>query len=163
ELEWLLAGVPSVTLDCVTGGTVVRQEQQRLSRPPTILVGTPGRLLDHIRTGTLGCSGVTQLVLDEADQMLDLGFRDDLEQLLAGGERTLVFVRTRIETAELADRLAANGFAAQPISGELSQVLRTRTLEAFRRGAITTLIATDVAARGLDIPLVTTVVHFDPP
>ena len=231
ELGWLFANLRGVKLDCVTGGTVVRNEQIRLKRAPAILVGTPGRLLDHIRSGVLDCSGVTQLVLDEADQMLDLGFRDDLEAilaampaqrrthlisatfppavraltrefqrdalhvegtalgtphqdiehtvhpvetknryaalvnllLLAGGERTLVFVRTRIETAELADRLSADGFAAQPISGELTQTLRTRTLEAFRRGIITALIATDVAARGLDIPDVTTVVHFDPP
>lgn len=231
ELSWLFANVRGVKLDCVTGGTIVRQEQIRLKRPPTILVGTPGRLLDHIRSGMLDCSGVTQLVLDEADQMLDLGFRDDLEAileampnerrthlisatfppavraltrefqrdalhvegtalgkahqdiehvvhvvdarsryaalvnllLLAGGERTLVFVKTRIETAELSDKLSADGFAAQPISGELTQTLRTRTLEAFRRGIVKVLVATDVAARGLDIPDVTTVVHFDPP
>ena len=231
ELGWLLADVPGAKLDCVTGGMPVRQELIRLRRPPTILVGTPGRLLDHVRTQALDLSGVQQVVLDEADQMLDLGFRDDLVAilaampaqrrthlisatfpravreltrefqrnalhvegtalgtahediehtvhavdgkdryaalvnllLLAGGERTLVFVRTRIDTGTLADKLTASGIAAQPISGELSQVLRTRTLEAFRRGTITTLIATDVAARGLDIPDVTTVVHFDPP
>ncbi|MBI5852771.1 MAG: DEAD/DEAH box helicase [Planctomycetes bacterium] len=231
ELAWLFADLRGVRLDCVTGGTHVGAEQQRLRRMPSVLVGTPGRLHDHLRSGTLDLSEVTQVVLDEADQMLDLGFRDDLLAilaampaerrthlvsatfppdvralmreyqreplhvegtalgvahediehvvhpietkdryaalvnllLLAGDARTLVFVRTRAETAELADRLTADGFAAQPISGELTQVLRTRTLAAFRKGLVTALIATDVAARGLDIEGVSTVVHFDPP
>lgn len=83
--------------------------------------------------------------------------------LLAGEERTLVFVRTREDTTALADKLAADGFLALPINGDLAQSQRTRTLQAFRRGAIHTLIATDVAARGLDISDVTTVVHVDPP
>lgn len=231
ELAWLYADLRGVRLDCVTGGTHVGAEQMRLQRLPVVLVGTPGRLLDHVRSGSLDLAEVTQVVLDEADQMLDLGFRDDLLAilaampaerrthlvsatfppevreltreyqrdplhvygtalgaahqdiehvvhpietkdryaalvnllLLAGDERTLVFVRTRAETAQVADQLTADGFAAQPISGELSQVLRTRTLAAFKKGLVTALIATDVAARGLDIEGVTTVVHFDPP
>ena len=231
ELTWLFADLLATRVDSVTGGTHVGGEQKRLTRCPRVLVGTPGRLLDHVRSGALNLSAVTQVVLDEADQMLDLGFRDDLLEILAampeqrrthlvsatfppevreltrkyqsdplhiegtalgaanvdiehivhsidpkqryaalvnllllsGDERTLVFVRTRAETAELADKLTADGFAAQPISGELSQVLRTRTLAAFKRGLVTALIATDVAARGLDIADVTTVIHYDPP
>ena len=231
ELEWLFADVRGFAIDCVTGGTPLGAERRRLMRPPAVLVGTPGRLLDHIRSGAVDCSTVGQLVLDEADQMLDLGFREDLEAilatmpaerathlvsatlpvgvleladrfqrdaqhvegtrlgaanadiehvghllhvreryatlvnllLLAGEERTLVFVRTRSDSTDLAEQLAKDGFAAAPISGELAQAQRTRTLAAFREGVTTVLVATDVAARGLDIAEVNTIVHFDPP
>ena len=231
ELAWLFADLPDVRVGVVTGGTSVSREQQQLKRRPAVLVGTPGRLLDHLRTGSLSLASVRQLVLDEADQMLDLGFKDELDAirealpeqrrthlvsatfpvqvksladrfqqnallvagtavgqrhgdiehialkvgarehyavlvnllLLAGDERTLVFVRTREDTQGLADKLAGDGFLALPIHGDLAQAQRTRTLQAFKRGAIHTLIATDVAARGLDITDVTSVVHFDPP
>ncbi len=231
ELEWLFADLRGVTIECVTGGTSVSQEQRRLYRRPRVVVGTPGRLLDHIRTRSLDCSSVTQLVLDEADQMLDMGFREELDAILEAlpasrrthmvsatfppevkslverfqssplviegtrlgianadiehtacrvhardryaalvnlllmqdGERTLVFVRTRQDTGELAEQLSKDGFSALPLSGELAQAQRTRTLNAFRSGGVTTLIATDVAARGLDVPDVNVVVHFDLP
>jgi len=231
ELSWLFADVPGARCGVVTGGTSVAREQVQLQRRPAVLVGTPGRLLDHVGSGALDLGWVKQLVLDEADQMLDLGFKDELDGilaalpqerrthlvsatfspnvqaladrfqrspilvagtpagaahgdiehialkvgardhyaalvnllLLAGDERTLVFVRTREGTSALADKLAGDGFLAMPIHGDLAQAQRTRTLQAFRRGAIHTLIATDVAARGLDISDVTSVVHFDPP
>src|SRR5690606_16064818 len=83
ELRWLFAGLPEAAIECVTGGTSVGDEQRRLGRGPRVLVATPGRLLDHVRSGALDPSGVSQLVLDEADQMLDLGFRDDLDAILA--------------------------------------------------------------------------------
>ncbi|MFN7589755.1 MAG: DEAD/DEAH box helicase [Planctomycetota bacterium] len=230
ELSWLFADVPGVQCAVVTGGTNSARERMQLARRPAVVVGTPGRLLDHLSNQALDLSVVRQLVLDEADQMLDLGFKDELDAilealpadrrthlvsatfpdavreladrfqrqplrvdgtvgrahadiehvalkvaarerygalvnllLLAGDQRTLVFVRTREETQALADELAGDGFLALPIHGELAQAQRTRTLNAFRRGAIHTLIATDVAARGLDIADVTMVVHFDPP
>jgi ATP-dependent RNA helicase DeaD len=231
ELAWLFADFSGVRIGVVTGGTNISRERQLLHRGATVLVGTPGRLLDHVRNGALDLSAVRQLVLDEADQMLDLGFKDELDAilaelpkerrthlvsatfpqavkaladrfqknallvagtpvgqthadiehvalkvgarehyavlvnllLLAGDQRTLVFVRTREDTSALADKLAGDGFLALPIHGDLAQTQRTRTLQAFRRGSIHTLIATDVAARGLDITDVTTVVHFDPP
>ncbi|MEM7201579.1 MAG: DEAD/DEAH box helicase [Planctomycetota bacterium] len=231
ELSWLYAGLRGVKVDSVTGGTNVAQEQRRLQRRPAVVVGTPGRLLDHLRSGALDAGQVAQLVLDEADQMLDLGFRDELEAilaevpttrrthlvsatfprevrqlteryqpapmhiegtqlgaahedvqhvahlvhpgdryaglvnllLLAESSRTLVFVRTRADATRLAERLEGDGFAAAPLSGELQQAQRTRTLSAFRNGTIKTLIATDVAARGLDIPDVGLVVQADPP
>ncbi len=231
ELSWLFADLPGVSCEVVTGGTSIVRERGQLRRRPAILVGTPGRLLDHLRTGALDLGSVRQLVLDEADQMLDLGFKDELDGileqlpearrthlvsatfphavkaladrfqrdallvagsaqgaahgdiehvalkigsrdhyavlvnllLLAGDERTLVFVRTREDTTALSDKLAADGFLVLPINGDLAQAQRTRTLAAFRRGAVHTLIATDVAARGLDINNVTTVVHVDPP
>ncbi len=231
ELSWLFADLRGCICEVVTGGTNIGRERMRLAKRPEVLVGTPGRLLDHIKNGALDLSSVRQLVLDEADQMLDLGFKDELDAILshlpeqrrthlvsatfapavvdladrfqnrpilvagqkpgtahadiehlavriparghyaalvnlllvAGDDRTLVFVRTREDTATLADKLAADGFGALPISGDLAQAQRTRTLAAFKRGAVRTLIATDVAARGLDINEVTMVVHIDPP
>jgi ATP-dependent RNA helicase DeaD len=231
ELEWLFADQAHITIDCATGGTNVGEERRRLQRPPTILVGTPGRLLDHATSGALQLSTVCQLVLDEADQMLDLGFRDELEAildqlskerrsilvsatfppgvrsltkryqrdplhiegtalgsanqdiehiahlinardrygvlvnhlLLATERRVLVFVRTREDTTSLADKLDGDGFRAAPLSGDLTQAQRTRTLAAFKRGTIQVLVATDVAARGLDIPDVASVMHMEAP
>jgi ATP-dependent RNA helicase DeaD len=231
ELRWLYASVPGLTVECVTGGSSVGQERRRLSRRPTVVVGTPGRLNDHIRSNAIDCRRVAEVVLDEADRMLDMGFREELETildttpvdrsthlvsatfapmiqklarkyqnkplsvegtrlgdanediqhvghivrlenryativnllLLAKDERTLVFVNTRAGAAELANRLAADGFTAAPISGELEQIQRTRTLEAFRNGKTTVLVATDVAARGLDIPEVAMIIHTDAP
>ncbi len=231
ELSWLFARVRGVKVECVTGGTSVGQERQRLRHSPRIVVGTPGRLLDHIKSGALDCGGTTQLVMDEADQMLDMGFRDELEAildtltaerrthlvsatfprevlklaetyqtnplhvqgttlgeanadiehiahlihprdrqaalinilLLAEEQRTLVFVQTRAEASQLAESLSSAGFAAAALSGDLVQSQRTRTLNAFRKGSITSLIATDVAARGLDVPDVATIVHMSIP
>ena len=227
ELTWLFANLRGLTVDRVTGGTPVGEERRRLSARPRILVGTPGRLLDHIRSGALSCGGIRQVLLDEADQMLDMGFREELEGILDGtpkerhthlvsatfpagirklarryqtaplsiegtrlgeanadiehivhlvhhrdrygalvnlllqqrGERTLVFVGTRAETAELSEKLTADGFSATAISGDLQQNQRNRTLAAFRAGTVDVMVATDVAARGLDIPDVSLVIH----
>ncbi len=232
ELGWLYADVRGVDIEVVTGGVDIRGDFRRLARRPAVLVATPGRLLDHIRSGSLDCSGVTQVVLDEADQMLDMGFRPDLEAivaelpeqrrshlisatfpravrelaerfqghdavtlegtalgrpnedietraylvseasfypalvnllLLSHGQRCLVFVRRRIDAAELAEKLAGDGFSALPFSGELAQNQRLRTLEAFRQGIVHTLISTDVAARGIDVPDIAAVIHADLP
>jgi len=231
ELEWLFEGLPGVDVDVVTGGTDVRREKQRLRRPARVIVGTPGRLLDHIRSRALDPSSVREVVLDEADQMLDMGFKDELDQIVASlpserrshlvsatfppeverlaqhfqgealrvegtalgqansdiehtaylvrpkqqyaavvnllldswGERCLIFVRTRADTAELCEALAGDGFGALPFSGELPQAQRTRTLDAFRNGTINILVATDVAARGIDVPDIGVVIHADIP
>ncbi len=82
ELRWLFADLDDVRVEVVTGGTDMMRERQALRRPPTILVATPGRLLDHVRRGSVRCDGVQQLVLDEADRMLDMGFREDLEAIV---------------------------------------------------------------------------------
>ena len=231
ELGTLYADVPNLRVIAVTGGTEVYKEREQLRAKPRLLIATPGRLLDHIRNGAVDLSSVQHAVLDEADQMLDMGFRDELDEvlshlpegrsvhlvsatfaervlrfadkfqhnvlwlegtqlgvansdiehvahlvldrerhgalvnlLLAGaGDRWLVFVRRRADTAELAERLVEDGFSAMPFSGDLSQVQRERTLNAFRRGLVKVLVATDVAARGIDIADVSTVVHYDLP
>jgi ATP-dependent RNA helicase DeaD len=230
ELTWLFAPL-GARVACVTGGTSFGDEARALRRGPLVIAGTPGRLLDHLDRRTIDPGGVLSLVLDEADQMLDLGFREALEAivakmpadrrthlvsatfsrevraladrhqknaaivegtspsaantdiahvahlvrpaerdaallnllLLAPGERTLVFVRTRADTTEIADRLSAAGLPAMALSGDLEQRDRTKTLDAFRSGAITTLVATDVAARGIDVPEVGRVIHADLP
>jgi ATP-dependent RNA helicase DeaD len=231
ELDWLYAELPDARVECVTGGTSVFHERKRLSRGCRVLVGTPGRLVDHLRSRALDLSGVREVVLDEADQMLDMGFRDELEAileatpadrrthmvsatfppavarlaeryqtqahsiegtqlgmanediehigytmqgddrygvlvntlLLAEGGRALVFVPTRADAARLSESLAKDGFGALALSGDLQQAQRTRTLAAFKNGTVSVLVATDVAARGLDVPDVEVVVHYAPP
>ena len=231
ELRWLLSEIPRTRVEVVTGGTDIGRERRMLRRPPRILVGTPGRLLDHIRNNGLSCEGIRHVALDEADRMLDMGFREELEEiidtlpkerrshlvsatfsglvkrvanrfqgnflhlegtalgvanddiehvaqlvlplqryaalvnalLLAQGEQVLVFVDRRAQASELAEMLAGDGFAALPFSGDLSQAQRTRTLYAFRTSTIQVLVSTDVAARGIDVPNITMVVHMAPP
>ncbi|NRA31704.1 MAG: DEAD/DEAH box helicase, partial [Polyangiaceae bacterium] len=231
ELAWLFEDVRELSVEVVTGGTDVGAERRALARNPKIVVGTPGRLLDHMRRGGVKCQSVAHVVLDEADQMLDMGFREELEAivdqlpeerlshlvsatfpravqdlanriqtdplhiegtrlgaanqdiehvahlvrvrevyaalvnllLLAQGERTLVFVQRRVDASELAEMLAGDGFSALPFSGDLAQAQRTRTLDAFRNGIVNTLISTDVAARGIDVPGISTVIHVDMP
>jgi len=231
ELAWLYADVPGMRVECVTGGTQVWRERQQLAAKPRVVVGTPGRVLDHLTSGALKLGNVAEVVLDEADQMLDMGFREDLSAILdaataqhrthlvsatfppailslakryqreplqvegtapgeanqdiehvhhlvsresrygalvnvllsAGGERALVFVNTRADCVRLSDQLSSDGIAALPLSGELQQAERTRTLAAFRAGTARVLVATDVASRGLDIPDCALVVHAEPP
>lgn len=230
ELGWLYAEL-NLRVCVVTGGTSVAMERRALAQSPAVVVGTPGRLCDHLARGALDLSRTEAIVLDEADQMLDLGFREALEtllgalpeackrhmvsatfprsvsalasrfqrdaQLVTGSspheahtdithlaylvhpreryaalvnvlllqpeERTLVFVRTRADVAEVASLLVEDGFRAGGLSGEMAQAERTRTLEAFRRGSIQVLVCTDVASRGIDVPEVSRVVHAELP
>ncbi len=230
ELSWLYQPL-GVRVVSVTGGTPFGGDVRALREQPQVVVGTPGRLVDHLDRGTLDLWGVRAAVLDEADEMLDMGFAEDLAKILdvtaaerrthlvsatlprevlgladryqrdavavqgtsmgaahediehvghlvrgsdrlpalinlllaAPESRTLVFVRTRAATTEIATALAARGFSATALSGEMGQRERTATLEAFRADAVRIVVATDVAARGLDIADVTQVVHFDLP
>jgi len=231
ELAWLYADLRGLRVEVVTGGTSILNERRALARGPQLVVGTPGRLLDHLRNGAIATDAIAHVVLDEADQMLDMGFREELDAILetlpperashlvsatfprgvldlakrfqreplvlegtrlgaanvdiqhigyairrhetyaalvnvllmAEGERCLLFVNRRVDASELAEKLAADGFGAAPFSGELPQAQRTRTLAAFRHGTLPILVSTEVAARGIDIPDITTVIHVDPP
>ena len=231
ELHWLLAGVRGLGIEVVMGGTSLGLERRALERRPRVVVGTPGRVLDHLKTGALKSEGIEHVVLDESDRMLDMGFRDELEAilehmpserrshlvsatfpppvrkladrfqrkalhiqgtrlgvanqdiehvahvvdrnefygalvnllLLNDGGRCLIFVERRVDAAKLAERLSGDGFPVQAFSGELAQAQRTRTLNAFRDGSIRTLVSTDVAARGIDVPDIELVIHADPP
>ncbi|HEY0708575.1 MAG TPA: DEAD/DEAH box helicase, partial [Polyangia bacterium] len=231
ELTWLLAPA-KLTLGAFTGGTSVPGDLRRLRMGIDIAVGTPGRLVDLEKRGALDLSAIESLVLDEADEMLDLGFREALEHLLgvapkerrtllfsatmpsdinrmaatymrepmrvdarAKGMSTahadieyfahlvrpqdrlaavvnvllgnpgkaIVFCRTREGVGELHQRLVDHGFRAAAISGDRAQGERDRALGALRSGRARILVATNVAARGLDLPDVELVLHADLP
>ena len=230
ELTWLYGKAGAVVVSCV-GGMDARREQRLLANGCHIVVGTPGRLRDHIERGHLDLSGLKVAVLDEADEMLDLGFREDLEFILDAApteRRTLLFSATiakdiaslarrfqrdavRIDTTSLNEphrdieyrvisvapneveravvnvlrhidapgalvfcstretvrRLYASlrerGFEVVTLSGELSQRERSDALQALRDGRARVCVATDVAARGLDLPDLGLVIHADLP
>ncbi len=230
ELAWLY-GETGARIETCVGGMDPRREYHALSRGVHIVVGTPGRLCDHLERRALRLDALKTVVLDEADEMLDMGFREDLERLLDAApkeRRTLMFSATiprdiaalakkfqkdalRIATAGEGDghrdieyqaipivprerdlavvnllrfhdavgalvfcatrdgvtRLAANlaerGFAVAALSGELSQRERNQALQALRDGRARVCVATDVAARGLDLPDLGLVIHADLP
>lgn len=223
-----------VSVLAVYGGTGFGDQVRELRRGIDVVVGTPGRVLDHIRRGTLSLSGVTIAVLDEADEMLDMGFAEDIEAILAdtpntrqtmlfsatmppriaaiadrhltnpvkvqiaravvaegeapkvrqaaylvargykaatlarildfeGPRSAIVFCRTRSEADELADVLIQRSFKPESLHGGLSQEQRDRVMKKFRAGSINLLIATDVAARGLDISHLSHVINYHVP
>jgi ATP-dependent RNA helicase DeaD len=230
ELSWLFTEAAARIATCV-GGMDPHRERHALSAGVHVVVGTPGRLCDHLERGSLVLAHVEVVVLDEADEMLDMGFRDDLERLLQAApadRRTLMFSATipkdiatlakryqrhalRIATAapndlhrdieyraveivarerdlavvnlllfhdapgalvfcatregvtHLAANLMERGFAAVALSGELSQRERNQALQALRDGRARVCVATDVAARGLDLPDLGLVIHADVP
>jgi len=187
ELQWLYANLRGLKVEVVTGGTSIEMERRALARGPGLVVGTPGRLLDHMRNHAIDCDSIEHVILDEADQMLDMGFREELEGILdqlpesrashlmsATFPRAVVSLANRYQKNVLtlegtrlgvanADIRHIAGFGAAPFSGELPQAQRTRTLAAFRSGTFNILVSTDVAARGIDVPDISTVVHIDPP
>jgi ATP-dependent RNA helicase DeaD len=230
ELDWLYKQTGARVVTCV-GGMDVRAEARQLSLGAHIVVGTPGRLRDHIERHRLDLSKLSAAVLDEADEMLDLGFRDDLEFILDAtpesrqtllfsatmpreidalarryqrnaarietlrhneqhadieyramrvapndiehavvnvlrlheARATLVFCATRESVRRLHLRLTERGFSAVALSGELTQSERSHALQAVRDERARVLVATDVAARGLDLPELTLVIHADLP
>lgn len=215
----------------VYGGQEYGTQIRQLTRGVHVVVGTPGRVMDHMRKGTLKLSGVQCLILDEADEMLRMGFIEDVQWILEQTPATrqtalfsatmprevqriaqryltkpvqitiqskaqtaetirqrywsvsgmhkldaltrilefetfdgmLIFVRTRIATTELAERLEARGYAASPLSGDMVQKQREQTVERLKSGALDILVATDVAARGLDVDRISHVVNYDIP
>jgi ATP-dependent RNA helicase DeaD len=230
ELAWLYQYAGGRVVSCV-GGMDPRREQRELAAGAHIVVGTPGRLCDHLRRGRLNVSLLKAVVLDEADEMLDLGFREDMEFILettpetrrtllfsatlprgivalakqyqqqafridvAGDEgghadieyrairiaaadvehavvnvlrffespSTIVFCNTRNAVKHLQTALLERGFSVVALSGELTQNERTQALQALRDGRARVCVATDVAARGIDLPNLDLVIHADLP
>lgn len=222
------------TVLALYGGQAMGPQLQALRRGVEVIVATPGRALDHLRRQTLKLADLQIVVLDEADEMLDMGFADDLDAILdqtpatkqtalfsatmppriasiarrhlknpvevtiarepvkagtaprvqqtvyvvarpykvaalarvldiAAPKSALVFCRTRLEVDEVTGALNGRGYRAEAIHGGMSQVQRDRVMQAFRTGQIELLVATDVAARGLDIPSVSHVINYDLP
>jgi ATP-dependent RNA helicase DeaD len=215
----------------VYGGQPIERQLRALRQGVQIVVGTPGRIMDHMRRGTLALDRIRIVILDEADEMLDMGFIEDIEYILqqVPGERqtglfsatippriadlarrymrdpirvaiaaealtvpqirqtyyevvgrdktdaltrildmeepasTILFTRTKREADEVAESLQSRGYAAEALHGDMSQSLRERTLGRFKRGQVEILVATDVAARGLDIEDVSHVINYDVP
>ena len=215
----------------IYGGQEYGVQLRQLKRGVHVVVGTPGRVMDHMRRGTLKLDKLTTLVLDEADEMLRMGFIDDVEWVLEqlpkqrqialfsatmpaeirkiskrylnnpeqitiktktvtadtirqrymvvnGRDKLealttilesmtfnaiLIFVRTKVETIQLAEKLAARGYASTALNGDLTQRIREQTINRLKAGKLDMLIATDVAARGLDVERISHVINYDIP
>ncbi len=215
----------------IYGGQGYASQLKQLKRGPQVIVGTPGRVMDHMRRKTLDLSRLSALVLDEADEMLKMGFIDDVEWILEQTPKSrqialfsatmpdeirriaqqhlnnpseitikvktataetinqrywlvqgvhkldaltrileteefdgmIIFVRTRIATNELAEKLQARGYASSALNGDIAQDQRERTVNRLKQGKLDILVATDVAARGLDVERVSHVINYDIP
>jgi ATP-dependent RNA helicase DeaD len=231
-LQTYAKNLPGFHVLPIYGGQSYTIQLKQLSRGAHVIVGTPGRVMDHLERKTLNLDHLKTMVLDEADEMLRMGFIDDVEWIL---ERTpaqhqtalfsatmpeqirrvaqkylvepreikiksatatvaairqvywqvsgmhkldaltrileveedfdaaIIFVRTKTATVELADKLSARGYAAAALNGDLNQQMRERVIEQLKSGALDIVIATDVAARGIDVPRVSHVVNYDIP
>ncbi|WP_449282609.1 DEAD/DEAH box helicase [Leucobacter sp.] len=223
--------MPEVHLLPVYGGQAYGQQLSALRRGVDIVVGTPGRIMDHLNRGSLDLSEIKYLVLDEADEMLKMGFAEDVETILAGTPDTkqvalfsatmpaqirrisqqhlndpreikiagktqtsssitqrynvvsytqkldaltrileveefdgmIVFTRTRGDSEQVAEKLRARGYSAAAINGDIQQAQRERTVQALKDGKLDILVATDVAARGLDVERISHVINYDLP
>src|SRR5215218_284311 len=225
------AHLPQINVLPIYGGSSYGPQIAGLKRGAQVVVGTPGRVIDHLEKGSLDLTHLDYLVLDEADEMLQMGFAEDVARILADtpeykqvalfsatmppairkitskylhdpvevtvkaktqtaenitqryiqvhgprkmdaltrlleveqGDGMIVFVRTKQATEEVAERLKARGFAAAAINGDIPQAVRERTISALKDGTIDILIATDVAARGLDVERISHVLNYDIP
>lgn len=215
----------------IYGGQEYRTQLRALKRGAHVIVGTPGRIMDHMRRGSLSLDSLKTIILDEADEMLRMGFVDDIEWILGqikgkhqtalfsatmpapiqkiakrylkdakmvktkSEQRTvdnieqsymcvsrdhkldgltryleiedfqavIIFVRTKTYSTELAEKLQARGYAAAAMNGDMNQNMREKTINRFKKGSLDIVIATDVAARGIDVDRVSHVVNFDIP
>ncbi len=225
------AGLKNLRVLAVYGGAAYQPQLSALRRGVQVIVGTPGRLIDHIKSSAIKLDDIHSLVLDEADEMLRMGFIDDVKWVLSQApenrqialfsatmpgpirdiaekhlkdpksitvdraqksaqtirqqhivvspkhkvevlcrllevestDGVIVFVKTKLGTVELADRLVARGFNAAPLNGDIAQTQRQRTVEKLKSGEINILVATDVAARGLDVDRISHVINYDLP
>jgi len=225
------AGMKGLKVAALCGGADMRQQLRSLKEGVHVVVATPGRMLDHLERGSADFSGVQTVVLDEADEMLRMGFIDDVDTILAktpakrqvalfsatmppkvraiankhlkdarevsvaaaattnenieqcywlakGASKVealtrllafedtdgvIVFTRTRESTAAVAELLRQRGFQAAPLNGDMDQKSRVRTIDQLKSGAINIVVATDVAARGLDVDRISHVINFDVP
>jgi ATP-dependent RNA helicase DeaD len=225
------AHLPEINVLPIYGGAPYGPQLGGLKRGAQVVVGTPGRVIDHLEKGSLDLTRLDYLVLDEADEMLQMGFAEDVERILADTpeykqvalfsatmppairkittkylhdpvevtvkartataenisqryievagprkmdaltrvlevepfEAMIVFVRTKQATEEVAERLKARGFSAAAINGDIPQPVRERTIGALKDGSIDILVATDVAARGLDVERISHVLNYDIP
>ena len=223
--------MPSVHVVPVYGGQDIAIQLRALKRKANIIVATPGRLIDHIKRGSITLGAVKAIVLDEADEMLDMGFMEDVETILkeipADAQRALfsatmpdsvkkiidqhlgsyeeariegktttvenirqrflavknehkiealarvlegeefdgvlIFVRTKQNTTEVAEKLESRGFNVAPLNGDLAQSMRERTINRLKMGKLDIVVATDVAARGIDVDRISLVVNYDIP
>ena len=231
ELEELTYFMPEVQVACVYGGANMEKQAKRLAEGCQIVVATPGRLMDHYKHHSIDISHVTQIVLDEADEMLNMGFYKDVRHIIEmmkarkslsmfsatisrevmdigwmyqkdaeeitvqpkeesqpkitqymletsgrnklsdlaqiiigeGYKRVMVFCDTKFNTAALANQLARLNFSVDCLHGDLSQSERNRIMQNFRDGKLNVLVATDVAARGLDVDNLTHVINYNLP
>ncbi len=225
------ANLPGIRVLPIYGGQGYGFQLAGLQKGAHIVVGTPGRVIDHLERGSLDLSALEYLVLDEADEMLNMGFAEDVERILADtpeykqvalfsatmprqirslakqylhdpvdiatpkattstatvrqrwvqvsqhhkldaltrllevetGDGMLIFVRTKSSTEELAEKLRGRGYAAAALNGDLVQAQRERTVAQLKSGGIDLIVATDVAARGLDVDRITHVINYDIP
>ncbi len=231
SFERYAAEIPGFRVASIYGGSSYTTQLDALRRGVHVVVGTPGRVMDLMRRGTLRLDHLSCLVLDEADEMLRMGFIEDVQWILsqtpderqialfsatmpdpirqiadqylrnpvvvkiASKQQTadtirqrylvtrreqklemlarvleseptdgvLVFVKTKMTTAEVAEALAERGFKAAPLSGDVAQTMRLRTVEQLKNGVLDVVIATDVAARGLDVQRISHVINYDLP
>ncbi|MCB0333409.1 MAG: DEAD/DEAH box helicase, partial [Bdellovibrionales bacterium] len=215
----------------IYGGQSMSHQLNHLKRGAHVVVGTPGRLMDHLRRKSLHLDSIKALVLDEADEMLKMGFIEDIEWILEhtpaekqvalfsatmppairkvarthlkeaqeihiesktstvetirqqywlvsglhkldaltrileveDGDATLIFVRTKNATVDLAEKLEARGYSAAALNGDVTQQLRERTIQKLKNGELDVVVATDVAARGLDVERISHVINYDIP
>jgi len=231
EIRKLLKHKPGIAAVTIYGGDPIGRQFRALAKKPQIIVGTPGRMLDHIRRGSIRLNAIKTVVLDEADEMLDLGFREDIETILKTTpqerqtvlfsatmspqimelanryqqephhikiQRTetesplieqkyvevhprkkldaltyliehhqlnlaLVFCNTKLQVDELVERLKGFGYSADGLHGGMAQPKRAKVLNRFRQGNVQFLVATDVAARGIDVRNIEAVFNYDLP
>ncbi|WP_375559897.1 DEAD/DEAH box helicase [Bernardetia sp. OM2101] len=231
ELEKLAKYRKDIFVTAIYGGESIEKQIRNLKRGVQIVVGTPGRTIDHIKRGTLKLEEITNIILDEADEMLNMGFKEDIELILEqittehqtvlfsatmpkpilqiakkyqnnpeivkviskeltsdnieqsflpinpnyktdvlvrllaynGWESMLIFCNTKQRTDEVAETLIQKGYAAEALHGDLAQHQRNLVMNKFRHGRVQILVATDVAARGIDVDNVEAVINYDVP